>query len=1123
MLRGVIDMIRQIMPADGEIKLLNRFQYRALKPTWPVAFSLLFLTFAFLAPDQGRAIIKYTINRAGFDVDTASLIVVFIVHGVVMMYTAFMLSAVTRRSQMDAQSDYFAAAKRDPVDPSISLRLRYAYWCGVFLPLLFMLMGFWFQYGLFDPQFWGVVAIGIGFGTLCSWIARTCHEGVARRRAVFNQMRAKPGWKQKLQYTGFSLLHFCFAPEHRIAQSAILGLMFSLIILTLGAAFFEWAQYPGGAWMFFTCFIFLHLVFRYCKDRVVRLHQGHTARYIIIDPNVELWFQRVRVAGIIAIPIGFWFPFIVAFLGPLGVGMFGTLWATLFFSGLVESSARHASADHANIPADTRQRSWIARLWDEFQSMRRAYSLKSWFFLLLVGLLFIELLVSSLEVLAFEPRFTADMLIFLVLFGVFFFRRRIWSSRLEFRASVNQLPSASVLAPILLLGLGEAHHIHRLAVSETDSGFQAQEIDAHALQWLEAREKAGFADEGPIPAIIVLAEGGGIRAGAHAGYYLSRLDTAMLEYCQSANRSEPLCTYDADTRLLDHVYSINGVSGGAVGSAVYLAAVKEELANDLTAGQRHHVIDETLKSDYLSPLFAGLFGSDVLTTILPAQVSDRVAGLFDRQDTDAVGEAYERGIYDRADFFENRLAIIFDRALNGAFPSEAQLAPNSDAVAKPICSAAQSRRGKRTMDQTLESIARCAVRAPERDNEDEAGTEDPGPMVFFSTFYETGGFQMATSNVDVSAEHSGGSSENCGSVPIVQQMIDRTEPEAGEVAGACPKRTKTLPLSTAAHLSARFPVSNPTGVIETRFENGRWKRHYFVDGGYMDNSGALTAIQSVEALRGQARKAEVEVNVIVLHLYALTIPSEDADQTSRGQRATKQNEFASIPSAVLKARGAASRAPIRLLCNSLLNFSDEYRGPDTCDEIFNRRIVTRNQVPLFTTETYEALKQAGAPRCPVDAARNHAIVLNELEDRPKDPAPSEPSTDAEGAADVTTVETEPEQLTESQVSPDPGVDAGQQTDTATGGSDQAKPPKEIPNPIVAAAWIPVPLEVAGSDRQTNAITALLGWSLLEETTIDMNAVMQGTAAITLNEIAGAVGHPVENSSVCQQNSPVITD
>ncbi|MEL6824672.1 MAG: hypothetical protein AAFN91_00370 [Pseudomonadota bacterium] len=1074
-------MLRQIMPADGEIKLLNRFQYRALKPTWPVAFSLLFLSLAFLIPDQGRAIIKYTINRAGFDIDTVILIGVFVGHGIVMMYTAFMLSAVTRRSQMDAQTDYFATAKRDPIDPSISLRLRYAYWCGVFLPLLFMLMGFWFQYGLYDFRFWTIVAAGIGFGFLCYFIARECHEGVARRRAVFNQLRTKPGWKQKLQYTGFSFLHFCFAPEHRTAQSAIVGLMFSLIILTVGASYFEWAQYPGGAWMFFACFIFLHLVFRYFKDRIVRLHQGHTARYIIIDPLAELIFRCARVVGIILIPLVFWFPPIVAFLGPLGVGLFGTLWATLFFSGLVESSARHARAYHGNIPPDTSKRSWMHRLWDEFQSMRRAYSLKSWFFLLLIGLLFIELLVSSLEVLVFEPRFTADMLIFLLLFGVFVLRKRIWSNRLEFRAAVNQLPSASVLAPILLLGLGEAHHIHRLAVTESDTEFQAHDIDAHAAQWLAARKSAASAEYLPIPAIIVLAEGGGIRAGAHAGYYLSRLDSALLEHCQNATLPDRLCRQNANTRLLDHVYSINGVSGGAVGSAVYLGAVKEELTNNLTAGQRHHIIDETLKSDFLSPLFAGLFGSDVLTTILPAQISDRVVGLFDRTDTDAVGEAYERGIYDRADFFENRLAIVFDRALNGPYPPEAMAGPKSDIAAKTTCRATESRRGRRTMDQTLESVSSCAVRGSINRGESIGGHQDPGPMVFFSTFYETGGYQMATSNVDVFAGQSGGVAASCGSVPIVQQMIDRVEPEAGQTAGACPKRSQTLPISTAAHLSARFPVSNPTGVIETRYENGRWKRHYFVDGGYMDNSGALTAIQSVEALRRQARDAEVQVNVIVLHLYALTIPSQDADQNPRGQRATKQNEFASIPSAVLKARGAASRAPIRLLCNSLLDFSDGKLGPEACDEIFDRRIVTRDEAPLFSTETYEALKEGNAPRCPVDPSRNKAIVLNIADKHGDDRADLETS--------------------EGDVQPTSDLDTS---------ANEAADKKER-NPIGAAAWIPVPLEVAGSDRQTNAITALLGWSLLEETTIDMNAVMEGTAAITLGEIVGLVSDPDDNA------------
>ncbi|MEM6499839.1 MAG: hypothetical protein AAF709_24415, partial [Pseudomonadota bacterium] len=501
----------------------------------------------------------------------------------------------------------------------------------------------------------------------------------------------------------------------------------------------------------------------------------------------------------------------------------------------------------------------------------------------------------------------------------------------------------------------------------------------------------------------------------------------------------------------------------------------------LTAGQRHHIIDETMKSDFLSPLFAGLFGSDVLTTILPAQISDRVFGLFHREDTDAIGEAYERGIYDRADFFENRLAIVFDRALNGDYPREAMTGPRSDVAAKANCQAAKSRRGRRTMDQTLESVASCAVRAP---SDEDAGTgqSDPGPMVFFSTFYETGGYQMATSNVDVFAGQSGGGPASCGSVPIVQQMIDRVEPEAGQVDGFCPTRTKTLPISTAAHLSARFPVSNPTGVIETRFETGRWKRHYFVDGGYMDNSGALTAIQSVEALRRQAGKAEVQVNVIVLHLYALTIPSEDADENPRGQRATKQNEFASIPSAVLKARGAASRAPIRLLCTSLLDFSDSELRPAICDKIFDRRIVTRDEASMFSTATYQALKQGPAPRCPVDASRNEAIILNLLDE----PA-NEPAIPETGAEDDEITEVGPERAIAEGAVP----------------SNRNKDREGI-NPIGAATWIPVPLEVAGSDRQTNAITALLGWSLLEETTIDMNAVMEGTAAITLNEIVGAL-------------------
>lgn len=1047
MLRSVIGLIRQILPEDGEIKFINRFQYRALKPTWPVAFSLLFLSFAFLVPDQGRAIIKYTIDQARFDLPTAALIGFFILHGAVMMYSAFMLSAVTRRSQMDTETDFYASAKRDPVDSSITLRLRYAYWCGVFLPLLFMMMGFWFQFGAASIWFWGVIALGLLIGFCFERSALAAHDWIARKRSAYNLLRTKPGFRQKAGYTWFSFLHFCAAPEHRIAQSAIVTLISVLTILTFLERYDD-IRYPAGAWMFFVCFMLLHIVYRCLKDRIVRLHQGHTARYIIIDPKAERAFTFLRVFLIVLIPMVFWFPMVVEFLGPLGVGLFGTLWATLFFSGLVESSAKYDRSEHGVLPDSQKDRFFLKRWAQEFRSMRHAYSLKSWFFLFLIALLFIELLISTLEVLVFEVRFTADMAVFLILLGVIIFRKKIWKDRDEFRAAINRLPSASALAPILLLGFGEAHHIHRVEVHSKATDFAVQDIDTHARQWFAARSTPAGQS---VPAIIILAEGGGIRAGAHAGFYLSHLDTALTEYCRGEDvaPAPELCSNGVDTRLLDHVYSINGVSGGAVGSAVYLAGVKEEVARALTPEERHTVIKETLRADHLAPLFAGLFGSDVLTTVFPAQLTDRVYGLFYRGETDAFRDDSDRGVYDRADFFEDRIADVFDGALSAIESARVGRLTSANGVALPGCSPATSEPGQRTLDQTLEQIARCSVHSPQESAEGTLNPPaSPGPMVFFSTFYETGGYQMATSNVDVIPDPSSQDRNECGSVPIVQQLIDRVEPESGKSHSPCPARTKTLPISTAAHLSARFPVSNPTGVIETRFDRGRWKRHYFVDGGYMDNSGALTAIQSVDALRRAAPEG-VTVNVIVLHLYALGIPSEADFTKQRGQRATKQGEFSSIPSAVLKARGAASRAPIRLLCNSLLNYSDGALSSDKCDVIFERREVAASQANLFTTknycETIERAKASGNPRYPVHPERSAAIRLNDLD-----------------------------------------IIAGDR------------------NPIQAASWIPVPLEVAKSDRQDNAITALLGWSLLNETTEDMDDVMEGTADITLLEIAQAV-------------------
>ncbi|MCC7461789.1 MAG: hypothetical protein IT480_04915 [Gammaproteobacteria bacterium] len=82
-----------------------------------------------------------------------------------------------------------------------------------------------------------------------------------------------------------------------------------------------------------------------------------------------------------------------------------------------------------------------------------------------------------------------------------------------------------------------------------------------------------------------------------------------------------------------------------------------------------------------------------------------------------------------------------------------------------------------------------------------------------------------------------------------------------------------LPLSSAVHLSARFTYLSPAGLVDTgRPGVARWLR--LVDGGYFDNSGAVTAAEIVDAVlhAHAALGATRPIQIIVLHL-----PNEPVD------------------------------------------------------------------------------------------------------------------------------------------------------------------------------------------------------------------------------------------------------
>ncbi len=102
---------------------------------------------------------------------------------------------------------------------------------------------------------------------------------------------------------------------------------------------------------------------------------------------------------------------------------------------------------------------------------------------------------------------------------------------------------------------------------------------------------------------IIAVEGGGMRSAYWSSYLLSSLQDLSItntNYC----------------RLNEHVFAISSVSGGSLGSAVYLALVKEnsqQKEQSLLAEKSGSILGR----DFLSPVIGSLFYPDFLQRFLP--------------------------------------------------------------------------------------------------------------------------------------------------------------------------------------------------------------------------------------------------------------------------------------------------------------------------------------------------------------------------------------------------------------------------------------------------------------------------------------------------------------------------
>ncbi|MFC7292025.1 hypothetical protein [Hirschia litorea] len=465
----------------------------------------------------------------------------------------------------------------------------------------------------------------------------------------------------------------------------------------------------------------------------------------------------------------------------------------------------------------------------------------------------------------------------------------------------------TIIAVVFLMGLGPVLgpvKFHNVALTEPEEGLSMASdprlpthpdlpiMEDAVRLWRESRPSDA-------PAVVVLAEGGGIRAALHTASLLSCLDETL------------------GGELYDNLFTMSGVSGGAVGVGSYLAARADGLAQhsvmktgdswyekgcnfDLEKRRGEFVatdimsarnLSEFLQADFFSPALAGLVFRDF------------------PQDISIICVAIDCGFADRAKLFED--AFIKTYRMMGDRRSMKQtqkaLAPGYDGdwFAAPF------------LDVVKVANQRASV-------------TEGGPIVFLNSFDAKSGRPAVVSNVSLESDGWADEANSGGSVYGMTNLLEK-------MCGG-----QSISLATAAHLSARFPLVSPPGRLEideckTRAEHGvepvEGERKeagigLYVDGGYFDNSGASSSQAALKLLREQDRDqclndiADAQNGgvkairncvrpVIVLHIVHRSHAGKDLET-----RLSPFYEFATPAEAVMAARGVHGDVPIQRLCES---------------------------------------------------------------------------------------------------------------------------------------------------------------------------------------------------------------
>ncbi|MDX2308854.1 MAG: hypothetical protein NW216_11495 [Hyphomicrobium sp.] len=387
-------------------------------------------------------------------------------------------------------------------------------------------------------------------------------------------------------------------------------------------------------------------------------------------------------------------------------------------------------------------------------------------------------------------------------------------------------------------------------VSDTpDRRKGVEQLRADFENWLASRaDKKAFADAGKdYPVFIVAAQGGGIYAAATTLAFMSAVQDECPAFAQ-------------------HVFVISGVSGGAVGSAIFNSLSRRTEAEPspdciekiaaLGDGSQGPLTEEAaaiVAQDHLSPALLQIWPDFIRKTILP---------LFDLSSG-----------FDRSTALEASVACAFTKEGRAGWTCPGAGSENNPLLAP------------------FEDHWRAEGKAP--------------GLVLSATWGETG-YRAAFSpfplwDLSDGTNYALPSGTHTGDYP-------------GQSFVLADDGQKPISLAEAAFVSARFPGIVPAYSVTFKHkERSTTERLWnFVDGGYVDNSGATTALefyQQLEKLRPTINTTKTGIRPD-LYLLLLTDVSTDPN-LAEVETGTELSDTVAPVMALLNVRAQLSNRAVK--------------------------------------------------------------------------------------------------------------------------------------------------------------------------------------------------------------------